>query len=151
RDLIKQSSDEIRYAATHDGMTNLVNRTYFLEELSQSYERGSGDVLLIADVDHFKSINDDFGHLKGDEALTGIAAALRNAVREGDVVGRVGGEEFGILLRNVSVARAADMAELMRRRVEQIPWPRRLSISIGGAAFADHPGGALEVFAQADR
>ena len=152
RDQLREASDTIRYAATHDGMTGLVNRTHFFDELASAHERGDEAVLLIADVDHFKQINDRLGHLKGDEALIGIAATLKNAVGEYDLVGRVGGEEFGILLRHASVPQAADLAEAIRRRIEELPWPSgRLSVSIGGAAFADCPQGAMEVYEIADR
>lgn len=152
RDRLKQATETIRHAATHDGMTGLLNRTHFFEQLDYVYGLGEEAVLLIADVDHFKQINDKFGHLKGDEALVGIADVLNHGVRRGDVVGRVGGEEFGLILRHTTVAQAADLAEMLRRRVEQIPWTDGgLSISIGGASFADSSSGAMDVFEQADR
>jgi diguanylate cyclase (GGDEF)-like protein len=152
RDRLQKANDAIRFASTHDGMTRLLNRTHFLRELDAAYGRGETDVLLLADADHFKQVNDTLGHLAGDEALIRIADAIRRSVREDDLVGRIGGEEFGILLRGASAASAAEVAESIRRRVEAIPWVSgHLSVSIGGAAFADHRSGATEVFAQADR
>jgi diguanylate cyclase (GGDEF)-like protein len=152
RDRLQAANEAIRFASTHDGMTRLFNRTHFLRELDAAYLRGETDVLLIADADNFKQVNDTLGHLAGDDALIRIADAIRRSVREDDLVGRLGGEEFGILLRGASAGSAAEVAESIRRRVETIPWaPGHLSVSIGGAAFADHHSGATEVFAQADR
>jgi diguanylate cyclase (GGDEF)-like protein len=152
RDRLQEANDAIRFASTHDGMTRLLNRTHFLNELEGAYQRGETDVLLIADADNFKQVNDTLGHLSGDDALIRIAAAIRSSVRDDDLVGRIGGEEFGILLRGASAGGAAEIAESIRRRVEAIPWVSgRLSVSIGGAAFADHHSGATEVFTQADR
>jgi diguanylate cyclase (GGDEF)-like protein len=152
RDKLQEANDAIRFASTHDGMTKLLNRMHFLEQLDAAYSREEAAVLLIADADKFKEINDALGHLRGDDALIRIADAIQGSVRSDDLVGRIGGEEFGILLRGASASRAADIAESIRRRVETIPWVSgHLSVSIGGAAFADHRSGATEVFAQADR
>lgn len=77
------------HAARHDDMTGLLNRKQFLEDLKAAHRDAEEDVLLMIDADGFKQINDRLGHLKGDEALVSIAAAIRASVRPGDVVGRV--------------------------------------------------------------
>src|SRR5690606_14049972 len=93
---------------------------------------------LIIDADHFKRINDNYGHLTGVRALLEIAAAIRIAVRADDILGRVGGEEFAALLAGASEDEAARVAERIRREVEQIrfmPDDERvlsLTVSIGG-------------------
>jgi diguanylate cyclase (GGDEF)-like protein len=152
RDRLRQANAAILFASTHDGMTGLFNRTHFLRELDAAYLREDSDVLLIADADNFKQVNDTLGHLAGDDALVRIADAIRGSVRDDDLVGRIGGEEFGILLRGTSPSSAAEIAESIRRRVEAIPWVSgHLTVSIGGAAFADYRSGVTEVFVQADR
>ena len=77
-------------------------------------------MLLIIDADHFKKINDTFGHLAGDDALLEIAAAITRGLRVGDIVGRIGGEEFGALLVGADEAEAEAVAERIRREVETI-------------------------------
>ena len=85
----------------------------------------------------------------------GCRLTIRKAVRLEDEVGRIGGEEFGVLLRAVSISTAADIAESIRRRVQAIPWQAAegssLSVSIGGAALRDHRAGVTDVLAHADR
>ncbi|MFC6490262.1 GGDEF domain-containing protein [Nitratireductor sp. GCM10026969] len=154
---LKVAHELMAYAASHDKMTGLPNRERFLDRLEDAHRNSEEDVLLIVDADHFKQINDRLGHLKGDDALVEIARAIRRSVREKDVVGRIGGEEFGVLLKDVDLAQAAETAERMRRAVEQIPWcapnglSRALTVSIGGAALRDHPAKVSDVLSRADR
>lgn len=124
-----------RLAAT-DSLTGCLNRRAF-REIATTAGRTTG-ALLIADADRFKSINDRFGHDVGDEALRAIAAAVRASVRDADIVGRIGGEEFGILLPDADLEMALNIAGRIRRAVRELAfsaegqhWP--LSISIGGA------------------
>lgn len=152
-----QANEAVDYAASHDPTTGLLNRAHFLRELTRAYQRGEGDVLLIADVDNFQRINDTHGHLKGDEALVLIASALTDTSRPGDLLGRLGSEEFGVLLKSITVASAADLAEVIQRKVRQISWfpteqqTELLSVSIGGAALRDHQAGVVEVLTHAGR
>lgn len=154
---LDQANEAVDYAASHDPTTGLLNRAHFLRVLTRAYQRGEGDVLLVADVDNFQRINATHGHLKGDEVLVRIAASLQETVRSGDLVGRLGDEEFGVLLKSVTVGSAADMAEAILRNVRQITWspseqqPEPLSVSIGGAALRDHQTGAADVLIHADR
>ena len=96
--------------------------------------------LLILDIDNFKAINDLYGHHAGDEALTIMARSIRSVLRDGDIVGRMGGEEFGVFLPGVSEDEAAAGAERVRRSVNLAVFApegqrRDLSVSIGGAVF----------------
>ena len=155
RDL-QEACERLRHAASHDKMTGLLNREAFLAELEAATEERSG-VLLMADADHFKQINDQLGHLRGDQALVLIAAAIREAVRPGDVIGRIGGEEFGILLRRLDLQDAGALAEKIRRQVELIPWPptgergKALSVSIGLAEIGANSTQATDILGNADR
>jgi diguanylate cyclase (GGDEF)-like protein len=124
--------------ASRDHMTGMLNRETFFARLDRTRDHVSRGTLLIIDADHFKAVNDRFGHLAGDEALLRIAAAIQNAVRKGDWLGRIGGEEFGAFLVGASEQEAARVAERVRQEVEQIrfrPLNDRvvpLTVSIGG-------------------
>jgi diguanylate cyclase (GGDEF)-like protein len=121
-----------------DPMTGMLNRETFFSTLERSRRRTDRGALLIIDADHFKKINDSFGHLTGDKALLEIAAAIRRAVRAGDILGRIGGEEFAALLVGASEDEAVLAAERIRQEVELIrfqPVDERtvpLTVSIGG-------------------
>jgi diguanylate cyclase (GGDEF)-like protein len=124
--------------AARDDMTGMLNRESFFAALDGSRRETDRGALLIVDADHFKSINDQFGHLTGDEALLLIAAAIRRGVRSGDVLGRIGGEEFGAFLVGADEREASHVAERIRREVELIrfrPVDERtvpLTVSVGG-------------------
>lgn len=151
-----KAHDRLAFMASHDQMTGLLNREGFLRTVEPYRERNEGHYLLIVDADHFKRINDRYGHAKGDEALMMIAKALRYAVRPKDVVGRIGGEEFAILLVSVGAREAARMAELIRRQVQCIPWQAEephlpgLTVSIGGAALERRHAAITETLREAD-
>ncbi|WP_426752434.1 diguanylate cyclase [Myxococcus sp. Y35] len=115
--------DEIYRLTTMDGLTQIYNRRYFDEQLdreisrSRRYERMLSLVLL--DIDHFKAVNDKFGHLAGDSVLKQLASTVRTKIRREDVFARYGGEEFAILLPEVSLAGTRQLAEKVRRLVEK--------------------------------
>jgi diguanylate cyclase (GGDEF)-like protein len=93
-------------------------------------------VVLMADVDHFKQYNDEFGHPAGDEVLKKVASILKECTRTVDCVARYGGEEFAALLPETDMSGALEVAERMRSRVERAEFPgRRITLSIGVAEF----------------
>lgn len=123
--------------ARRDDMTGMLNRESFFAVLDSTRQQERRGALLIIDADHFKSINDSHGHLTGDNALLEIAAAIRRGVRAGDILGRIGGEEFAALLSGATDEEALQVAERIRKEVEQIrfrPDERTvpLTVSIGG-------------------
>ena len=128
--------------ASRDQMTGMLNRESFFAALDGSRRKADRGALLIIDADHFKKINDSFGHLTGDTALLEIAGAISRAIRVGDVLGRIGGEEFGAFLVGASDQEAARVAERIRIEVELIrfkPEDERtvpLTVSIGGTPCA---------------
>ena len=107
-----------------DSLTQVFNRAAFDERVELEYKRWQRYqnplCLAIVDIDHFKSINDRFGHLSGDDALLLISAAIRRSVRNQDEVGRIGGEEFGVYLRGASRADADQIGERLRQEVENL-------------------------------
>lgn len=137
----KQLEQELRILATTDFLTGALNRRAFMDGLNRAaarFERGHGIFsVLIADIDHFKKINDSHGHAIGDEALKAFMAAAKAALRKEDVLGRLGGEEFAVILAGDDALRARDVAERLREAIGAIrlPLPEggilRFTVSIG--------------------
>jgi diguanylate cyclase (GGDEF)-like protein len=132
--------------ATTDGLTGLTNHRTFqsrFEDLLQRAQRhGHKVALLLCDVDHFKKVNDNYGHPIGDEVLRRVAKVLQEVPRKIDVPARYGGEEFAVLLDNVDVTQAKAVAERIRSEiakavVETEKGPLSVTESIGVAAFPD--------------
>lgn len=140
-------------SALRDGLTKLFNKRYFLErldsELKFAMRHEAALSLLMLDLDHFKKINDTFGHLAGDTVLATIANVLHKAVRNEDVVARFGGEELAIILRAIEIDDAERTAERLRNLVEmtQIPIDGkeiRATVSIGLASYPASPVKTVE-------
>src|SRR5579875_4193568 len=116
RSLVHQ---QLKTAARTDAKTGLLNAAAWQREaaaeISRALRAGEPLALLLADIDHFKRVNDTHGHLAGDEVLRHLATELRQQVRDSDLVGRFGGEEFVILLPNASPEEACRIAERLRR------------------------------------
>jgi two-component system cell cycle response regulator len=149
-DTLVEAREEMRFKATRDALTGLWNRGAILallkSELSRSAQEHVAVSLLLCDVDHFKEVNDLNGHLAGDEVLRQVAARLQESVRPFDAVGRYGGEEFLILLRDCSGAHLRDRAEQVREAVDCRPFPIEsgvlsVSISLGALVVDDWNAG----------
>ncbi|MBL8759701.1 MAG: diguanylate cyclase [Phycisphaerae bacterium] len=127
-----------------DGLSGLWNRRYFdtrwTEEVSRSSRHARALSVAIMDLDHFKSINDTYGHPAGDAAIQGTARILQDAVRQSDVACRYGGEEFVLILTDTAPKDALVLCERIRAAVEATAWPmhpdRKVTISIGVAGSA---------------
>jgi two-component system cell cycle response regulator len=141
---LKQVIEERRRMAMSDALTGAHNRRYFMNHMRRELKRarrfGSEVSLLVFDIDHFKHINDTYGHLAGDAVLRQLGALIKNRVRRDDVPARTGGEEFAVILPEVGVEGAVQLAEKLRMAVEsstfkfegtQIP----VTISIGVAEW----------------
>jgi diguanylate cyclase (GGDEF)-like protein len=152
----------LRLAAT-DGLTGLSNRRAFFgaleREIARSTRHGSPLSLAILDVDHFKEVNDRYGHDVGDEVLRGLARLLLRGVRKEDFLGRIGGEEFGVLLPEAVDELAFSVAERLRGLVEQHPFSvasgrerhtLHLTVSIGVAPFLGKGDSACHFYRRAD-
>lgn len=133
--------------ATTDPLTKLYNRYKFdkifhMLSMRSHWKIGESFALVIADIDHFKRINDTFGHPRGDEVLIRIAEVFQKTLREGDILARWGGEEFIFLLPNVSDAQALIAANKLRVAVEQMEEEFPLSVSCGVSLY--YPGESFE-------
>ncbi|MCY1265043.1 diguanylate cyclase (GGDEF) domain protein [compost metagenome] len=142
-----QRERELEHAAFHDALTELPNRRYLIERtesaLANAKRHEEPLALLLIDLDHFKPINDRFGHDAGDELLRAIGRRLRQHVRGGDAVARLGGDEFAVLISGTDAK--AEACDLARRLLEELSAPvcygaeqLKVSISIGIALFPQH-------------
>ena len=149
-----------------DDLTGLYNYRYFekmIPELCHTCDRERmGLVLLVLDIDHFKQVNDTYGHLVGNEVLKGIARLLKEMVREMDVVCRYGGEEFTVILPGTTLEMGQQIAERLRMAIEKstialppvgqvIPMPIRVTVSVGVASYPDMGDSPMELLRHADR
>ena len=138
---------QLHEQVNRDSLTGLFNRRYLLEtigrELSRCQREGMPLTLMIIDVDHFKSINDKYGHNVGDEVLRKLALILNDGARQDDLPCRYGGEEFVLLFPKMSTEIALKRGEQLRASFEKVLVPSahgdvHATISIGIAAFPDH-------------
>jgi diguanylate cyclase (GGDEF)-like protein len=145
-DKLVQAREAMRFKAMHDTLTGVWNRGAILEmlerEVWRSKREGISLGILIADLDHFKSVNDTYGHLAGDTVLREVTKRMQTDVRPYDAVGRYGGEEFLILLPGCSGSDTREKAERLREGIFHGPVATasgdlRVTMSIGGVATAD--------------
>ncbi|TAJ26952.1 GGDEF domain-containing protein [Bosea sp. (in: a-proteobacteria)] len=155
-DALQAAHDDLAERARRDGLTGLLNRDGFFAAFTKLVPGKGAGVLLIVDADHFKAINDRFGHPAGDAALRAIAEVIREVTGDTALAGRIGGEEFAIFLEGLDLARAASLAEAIRLRVAKLDLiseqgdPLPLSVSVGGACH-DGTGTAATLMSEADR
>jgi diguanylate cyclase (GGDEF)-like protein len=147
----------VKQLAYLDGLTGIFNRRYFelriMEEIERARRFGSGMAVIMADIDHFKQLNDDFGHLLGDEVLRQTSSLFQQQVRKMDVVCRYGGEEFAILLSQTNEQQAVLVAEKLRRLMAEWQFPgvpRSVTLSAGLAVFPTHGKTRDEIVRAAD-
>lgn len=156
---LERLTRQLAYLATVDQMTGLLNRQTFLARLdallSATSKTASAGVFAYIDADHFKALNDRFGHATGDRVIVLLGRHIREATRDGDLCARLGGEEFALFLRGANLTRATIVADRLRRDIElsgiRLGVPgMALSVSIGLAAHK--PGAdALSTMQEADR
>lgn len=155
----KRIEAELHHLATTDPLTGVANRRRFLEQMEMQRERlkryAEPAALLIIDIDHFKRVNDRHGHAAGDAVLRHISGLAQSLLRRNDLFGRLGGEEFGILLPETGLEGAREFAERFRQHVGANPTPRDpggipCTVSIGVTAFLANDDGPDRVLARAD-
>jgi diguanylate cyclase (GGDEF)-like protein len=142
----------LRHQATRDAMTGAWNRRGIMEglerELSRSRREGKPLAVLLADLDHFKRINDTFGHLAGDAVLREVARKMDSSARPYDLLGRYGGEEFLIILPGCDASNLANTGNRIRQRVAEVPVKHSevyipVTISMGGAVLGPRDQGEI--------
>jgi diguanylate cyclase (GGDEF)-like protein len=139
---LEEMNARLQEMASLDPLTGLANRRRLAEGIDAA-TAGAGAAsplsVLAIDIDHFKSYNDEYGHLAGDDVLRTVAATLQANTRAGDLVARFGGEEFVVLLPGVNVVVATRIAEGLRAALESHRWPHRLVTASFGIATAWNP------------
>lgn len=142
-----------------DGLSGLYNRSYFDNRWAEEYERcarqSTGLSLAVIDIDHFKSVNDSFGHPAGDAVISGVSNIILDHIRKCDIACRFGGEEFTLILPNTDPEQATSICERIRVECESYVWTRhpdhKITISIGIAGCSDGPTAQpTQWFEQAD-
>ena len=160
-DHLVEARESMRFQATHDRLTSLWNRGVIVELLSREVTRSRREnnctVVMICDLDHFKLVNDTYGHGAGDDVLREVSRRLHSAVRSYDMVGRYGGEEFLVVLNKCEPASAIFRAETVRNLISSKPilaagTPLTVTMSVGLVLSHEFPGCNVdEIINQADK
>lgn len=159
-DNLLEAREEMRYKATHDSLTSLLNRGTIVEllarELTRTQRDGGCTIAVLADLDHFKLVNDTYGHPVGDEVLREVGRRLLNSVRSYDFVGRYGGEEFLLVLNNCDATKSLGRAEEIRSAVGRSPFSTSngqlpITLSIGVNASGGREQTVEEFLCDVDR
>lgn len=154
-----QLSQKLSYQASHDALTDLINRSEFERRLDKLLTSARADnnehALCYLDLDQFKIVNDSYGHLAGDVLLKNIAELLRQKVRKGDALARLGGDEFGILMDNCSLDQATRIANSIRQSVQdyQFVWESEkysLGVSIGLVPINSETDSIITIMSKVD-
>jgi diguanylate cyclase (GGDEF)-like protein len=157
--ILVERARDLRLSGIRDPLTKLANRSYFAErlqaELQQSVTMRSTAAVAMLDIDHFKQVNDNYGHATGDLVIRHVATQLRRSLRGGDLVARLGGDEFAIFLVNTSFADAGMRFDVLRADLAQsdvVSAGRRINItvSIGIAMSPDDGAETQSLLAAAD-
>ncbi|MEN6314290.1 MAG: diguanylate cyclase [Clostridiaceae bacterium] len=155
----KRAEEQITYLAYHDALTGLANRKYFYEklhiELERSFRKGDKTAILFLDLDGFKQINDNYGHEAGDTLLQEVANRIKSNIREIDTVARMGGDEFTLLIvditsRNAAEAVSKKISELFDEPVLINDIPVHIQASIGISVFPDDGRDMKQLVSKAD-
>jgi diguanylate cyclase (GGDEF)-like protein len=142
---LEEARSRIEMVAITDELTDLFNRRHLLNRFKEEFEKvkrlNTDLCCIIADIDHFKTVNDRYGHLMGDQVLKDVAHLFKSMVRVYDIVGRYGGEEFLIILPEIKPADAKQFAERMRLRVKEeitVAGPLTISLGVTAVGAGDH-------------
>jgi len=143
----QEANGKLEKLSQIDRLTNLYNHEHWRECCAKEYKRQTRTKqpasLIMFDIDHFKKVNDNYGHPFGDEVIIGVAECLRNNMRETDLAGRYGGEEFTLLLVDTNLENAKLVAERLRIAIEELPFkyqntPVKVTISLGIAEITSN-------------
>ena len=157
--LVLMATDRVRaefeHLASHDSLTNALSRRNLTQicqqELARCNRHGRMMSVLLIDIDHFKSINDNFGHQAGDQVLVQFVQSVKTLLRSADVIGRIGCEEFVVLLPETPLDVALVVAERIRATVAQSSNPQKFTVSIGVTTNRPQNDSVDELMARSDR
>lgn len=156
---VERLNEELQYMSRIDGLTGLYNRRYWQERFDAIYKlsrrRDSNVTAMMLDIDHFKKINDTYGHQAGDKVIQTLATLIQQCIRETDLAGRYGGEEFALVLPDATAQEAMLVAERIRTAVQNTPVRHdthsiSFTVSLGLAPFTPETRTAMAWLEQAD-
>ena len=158
---LKETNKKLEELSIRDSLTNVYNRRYAYQVLESEFNRSKRHKTplscLLIDADHFKKINDQYGHLFGDKVLVNFASLLQKMTRTTDIVSRFGGEEFLVILPDIDMKGAADFAERLKETISNLKIEDKeknicavLTISIGTSSFTENTANITELIHQAD-
>ena len=157
---LKEAMVKLEAASNIDGLTQLFNRRFIEATLSREFSRarryGHTVSLIMTDIDHFKSVNDNHGHLTGDEVLREVSQRLKSCLRDSDILGRYGGEEFMIVLPETGIEGAKTLAERLRVAIEKAPTVFNdkslpITISLGITEISERANNYEAMIGEADK
>jgi len=143
--------EETNYRATHDLLTGLYNREAFEKEVQRWIQRNTYFCLVFLDLDNFKEVNDTYGHDKGDEILIQTAKIMRNNLKGMDLIGRIGGDEFVMAIKDCDKECAKHILDIIENDIKKHFNHFEVSASIGGVIFPDDGEDYKELLKKADR
>lgn len=136
-DQLEQQNLLLKEMVDHDVLTSVFSRRAIFLQLEKAVERSGEVVVLMLDIDHFKRVNDMYGHQIGDEILIEVAHEIQRSIRGNDSLGRYGGEEFLVILEDISLVEAMSIAERIRQSIREHTFTREINLTIsGGLAVA---------------
>lgn len=150
----KQAEEEIRYLSFYDPLTGLYNRRYFENEMKRlNYSRDLPIGILMADIDGFKKVNDTFGHQAGDRLLQDTARILKSVTRKGEILARIGGDEFAVILPNIDTKTTVPLCDRIKKAFDEHTNKKKLNvdISVGCALKKDKNTNLEDVLIRADQ
>ena len=156
RDLLKIKNEQLKKLAITDSMTGLYNHRYIIDSLSERIieakrYKQSLSVAMI-DIDHFKKVNDNYGHIFGDYVLVKISMIIEETIRKTDIAGRYGGEEYLIIFTNTDKKNAFNMLERLRKSIEEEKWDKAdLAVTVSGGICEFKDEDYSELIIEADR
>jgi diguanylate cyclase (GGDEF)-like protein/PAS domain S-box-containing protein len=159
---VRRKNRQLEVLAREDSLTGCLNRRSFFSRLEEVFAgcrvRGQALSCLMIDIDHFKRVNDNYGHATGDQVIRAVSQTLRDSIREGDLIGRYGGEEFCVALTATDLRQAALKAEALRESIETLRFSDlqttralKITVSLGVSDLAQGPSSIAELIDQADR
>lgn len=150
----KKAEEEIRYLSFYDPLTDLYNRRYFENEMKRlNYSRDLPIGIIMADIDGFKKVNDTFGHKEGDRLLQNTAKILKSVTRKGDILARIGGDEFAVILPNIDSKTTVPLCDRIKKAFHEHTNKKKLNvdISVGCALKKDKNTNLEDVLIRADQ
>lgn len=150
---------ELKDLAMKDALTGISNRRHFIEEAEKEIRRSkrydNQMIMMMLDIDHFKTVNDTYGHHAGDEVLKEVASVIGQNLREQDVLGRIGGEEFAVMLIETGIAEGLIIAERIRKSISELliniqNYEIRCTVSIGVSVLLEKDENYLSIHKRAD-